>query len=291
MTITSTQNPKIKALLALQQKSAERRAQRLFVVEGQRELQHCIHAGLEIESVFRISDPQDPLRPDGHLPHNGEGRPSGWLPPHYGGGARQGGEGLEGALLFFVSPSVYEKIAYRGSTEGIIAVVKAPQLSLSDLQLKASPLIIVLESVEKPGNLGAILRSADAAGVDAVIVCDPLTDLYNPNIIRSSIGAIFTVPCVACSSEDCISFLKQHGIQILTAQLQDSHLYYDTDMTQGTAIVMGTESTGLTDLWRKAADAHIRIPMLGQLDSLNVSVSAAILMYEAVRQREQKKMQ
>jgi TrmH family RNA methyltransferase len=117
-------------------------------------------------------------------------------------------------------------------------------------------------------------------------VCDPLTDLYNPNLIRSSIGAVFTVPTVACTSEECIAFLKQHGIQILTAQLQDSHLYYDTPMSGPTAIVMGTESTGLTDAWRQVADAHIRIPMLGQLDSLNVSVSAAILLFEAVRQRK-----
>ena len=145
--------------------------------------------------------------------------------------------------------------------------------------------MMVLESVEKPGNLGAVLRSADAAHADAVIVCDPLTDLYNPNLIRSSIGAIFSVPCVACSSEECIAFLKSKGIRILTAQLQDSSLYYDTDMRCGTALVMGTESTGLTDIWRQAADAHIRIPMLGRLDSLNVSVSAAILLFEAVRQR------
>ena len=149
-----------------------------------------------------------------------------------------------------------------------------------------NPLVIVLESVEKPGNLGAVLRSADAAQADAVIVCDPLTDLYNPNLIRSSIGAIFTVPTVACTSEECIAFLEQHGIQILTAQLQDSSLYYDTPMTGPTAIVMGTESTGLTDQWRRAATAHIRIPMLGRLDSLNVSVSAAILLFEAVRQRQ-----
>ncbi len=117
------------------------------------------------------------------------------------------------------------------------------------------------------------------------MVCDPLTDLYNPNLIRSSVGGFFSVPSVACSSEECIAFLKEKGIRILTAQLQDSHVYYDTDMTVGTAIVMGTESTGLTDLWRQAADAHIRIPMLGKIDSLNVSVSAAILMFEAVRQR------
>ena len=146
---------------------------------------------------------------------------------------------------------------------------------------------VVLESVEKPGNLGAVLRSADASGADAMIVCDPLTDLYNPNLIRSSVGGIFSVQCVACSSEECINFLKSHQIQILTAQLQDSELYYNTDMSCGTAIVMGTESTGLTQIWRDAADAHIRIPMLGQLDSLNVSVSASILLYEAVRQRQQ----
>ena len=154
------------------------------------------------------------------------------------------------------------------------------------MKLDEHPLIVVLESVEKPGNLGAVLRSADASGVDAVVVCDPLTDLYNPNLIRSSVGAAFTVPCVACSSEECIAFLKQRNIKILTAQLQDSHLYYVTDMTCGTAIVMGTEHDGLTDQWRQAADAHIRIPMLGQIDSLNVSVSAAILMFEAVRQRQ-----
>ena len=157
---------------------------------------------------------------------------------------------------------------------------------LSDLPQKENPLYVVLERVEKPGNLGAVLRSADAAQADAVIVCDPLTDLFNPNLIRSSIGAIFTVPCVACSTDECIAFLKDHGVRILTAQLQDSHLYYDTDMRCGTAIVMGTESTGLTDTWRRAADAHIRIPMLGRLDSLNVSVSAAILLFEAVRQRQ-----
>ncbi len=144
----------------------------------------------------------------------------------------------------------------------------------------------MLESVEKPGNLGAVLRSADAADADAVIVCDPLTDLYNPNLIRASLGAIFTRQVAAATSEEAIAWLRSHHIQILTAQLQDSSLYYDTDMTGPTAIVMGTESTGLTDIWRKAADARIRIPMLGRLDSLNVSASAAILLFEALRQRK-----
>ena len=252
--ITSTQNPKVKRLAALQQKSAERRREGVFVVEGRRELEHCIEAGYEVESIFVCQD----IVPDN-------------LPP--------------AAQTYDVSTRVYERIAYRGSTEGIVAIVYAKQLTLNDLKLGDKPFVVVLESVEKPGNLGAVLRSADAAGVDAVIVCDPLTDLYNPNLIRSSIGAIFTVPCVACTSEECIRFLKERGIQILTAQLQDSRLYYDVDMRRPTAIVMGTEATGLTQQWRLAADAHIRIPMLGRLDSLNVSVSAAVLMYEAVRQR------
>ena len=251
-TITSAQNPKVKKLLALQQKSSERRESGLFVVEGRRELQHCIEAGYEIDSVFSLG-------------------PVDYAP--------------KGAKVFEVSPEVYEKIAYRGSTEGVIAEVRTKNLSLNDLKLGENPLIVVLESVEKPGTLGAVLRSADAAGADAVIICDPLTDLYNPNLIRAAIGAIFTVPCVACSSEEAIAFFKEHGIQILTAQLQDSSLYYEYSMKGGTAIVMVTESTGLTDIWRKAADAHIRIPMLGRLDSLNVSVSAAILLFEAVRQR------
>lgn len=185
-----------------------------------------------------------------------------------------------------MTPKVYEKIAYRGSTEGVVAVVFDKPLTLNELKLSSSPLLVILERVEKPGNLGAVLRSADAAQADAVIVCDPLTDLHNPNLIRSSIGAIFTVPTVACSSEECIQFLKDRNIQILTAQLQDSHLYYDVDMQKPTAIVMGTEATGLTQQWREAASAHIRIPMLGRLDSLNVSVSAAILLFEAVRQRQ-----
>ena len=258
LVISSMQNPKIKRLLTLQQKSSERRREGLFVVEGRRELEHCLEAGYEVENVFSLT-PDSISR-------------------------SLSSKGKDG--IYLVTQQVYEKIAYRGSTEGVIAIVKAKSHRLEDLQLSAKPLIVVLESVEKPGNLGAVLRSADAAQADAVIVCDPLTDLYNPNLIRSSIGAIFTVPTVACTSEECIAFLKQHSIQILTAQLQDSRLYYDTPMTQGTAIVMGTESTGLTDQWRQAADAHIRIPMLGRLDSLNVSVSAAILLFEAVRQRQ-----
>ena len=255
--ISSAQNPKIKRLLALQQKSQERRKSGLFVVEGRREVERCLRNGYQLDTVFVC----DELLGSECL-------------------------SLSGVRTVSVSPIIYNKVAYRGGTEGIIAVVVAKELSLAELQLPDSPLVVVLESVEKPGNLGAVLRSADAAGVDAVIVCDPLTDLYNPNLIRSSTGAFFSVPCVACTSAECIDFLRQRGIQILTAQLQDSSLYYDIDMRRATAIVMGTEATGLTEQWRRAADAHIRIPMLGCVDSLNVSVSAAVLMYEAVRQRK-----
>ena len=259
--ITSAQNPKIKRLLQLQQKSSERRKAGLFVVEGIREVERCLEKGYEIDTIFYLNK---------DLSEN----------------VSEIIEKNKGIKLFEVSPAIYEKIAYRGSTEGVIAEVKTKDKTLNDLNLSENPLVVVLESVEKPGNLGAILRSADAAGADALIVCDPLTDLYNPNLIRNSTGAIFSVPCVACTSDECIKFLKKNNIQILTAQLQDSELYYDTDMKCGTAIVMGTEATGLTAIWRKAADAHIRIPMLGITDSLNVSVSAAILLYEAVRQRE-----
>lgn len=254
--ITSAQNPKVRQLQLLQQKSSERRRQGLFVVEGRREIERCMANGYRVDTVF-------------------------CCPEIYGGDWQADGE-----QVFNVSAYIYNKVAYRGGTEGVIAEVAVKEQTLDMLRLPEHPLLVVLESVEKPGNLGAVLRSADAAGVDAVIVCDPLTDLYNPNLIRSSTGAFFSVPCVACTSQECIDFLKARHIQILTAQLQDSSLYYDTDMRRATAIVMGTEATGLTPQWRRAADTHIRIPMLGIADSLNVSVSAAILMYEAVRQRQ-----
>ena len=258
--ITSVQNARIKHVVALQQKSSLRREEGLFVVEGQREIEHCIACGYEVVEVFTV----DSLQLTVDYPATR------------------------------VTPQVYEKMAYRGSTEGIIAVAKCKPHDLSiihdSLSTNDSPLIVVLESVEKPGNLGAILRTAEAAQVDAVIVCDPLTDLYNPNLIRASIGGVFNVPTAVCTSKECIVFLKEHQIRILTAQLQDSYDYYDYDMRQATALVMGTESTGLSQQWREAADAHIRIPMLGRLDSLNVSVSTAILIYEAVRQRQSKKI-
>lgn len=252
--ITSSANPKFKRLIALLQKSSERRESALFTVEGVREISHCIEAGYKPDCIFFCPD----IVSEETLPQ---------------------------CRHFALSAGLYAKAAYREGTEGAIGVFQAIEHPLSSLHLKDNPLIAVLESVEKPGNLGAVLRTCDAAGTDALIICDPRTDLYNPNLIRASIGAVFTVPTAVCTTAQAITFLKSKGIRILTAQLQDSSLYYDCPMTKGTAIVMGTEATGLSDKWRQAADAHIRIPMLGKLDSLNVSVSAAILLYEAVRQR------
>lgn len=285
-TITSAQNRKVKELLTLVEKSKARSAAGLFVVEGQRELGHCLDAGFIPETLFICGEVMAVQNnavngaKTGHLAENIEGK-----------------DGLDALVakaealnprlgVVQIPAFLYEKVAYRGSTEGIIAEVHSVPRSLDDLRLGESPLVMVLESVEKPGNLGAVLRSADAAGADAVIVCDPLTDIWNPNLIRSSVGAVFSVPVAVCTSADAIAFLKKRGIRILTAQLQDSEWYYDTDMTGATALVMGTESTGLTQAWRDSADAHIKIPMLGRLDSLNVSVSAAVLLYEAVRQRK-----
>lgn len=256
--ITSARNERIRQVLELQEKSRTRRALGLFVVEGRRELEHCLEAGYELDSVFWCPE----ILPE--------------LPQELIGGDVPVSE---------LTAELYGKIAYRGGTEGLVARVKSRPHTLDDLALKENPLIVVLESVEKPGNLGAVFRSADAAGADAVIICDPLTDLYNPNLIRSSIGGVFTVQSAVCDSASAISWLKARGMKILTAQLQDSSWYYDVDMKGGTAIVIGTEATGLTEQWREAADAHIRIPMLGALDSLNASVSAAILLFEAVRQR------
>ena len=295
-TITSAQNPKIKNLLLLQEKSKARREQGLFVVEGRRELEHCLEAGYTVRTLFVCPEIASGEAAEGVASQiSGHPRPDKREGPAAEGcgRGRSEAEAICEAIPSAVKPLVieipeqlYRKVAYRESTEGIIAEVEYKSLSLEDLQLPDNPLIVVLESVEKPGNLGAVLRSADAAGAHAVLVCDPLTDLYNPNLIRASIGAIFTVPTVAVSSAQAIPWLKDHGIKILTAQLQDSSLYYDTPMQGGVALVMGTESTGLTQPWREAADAHIRIPMLGRLDSLNVSVSTAILLFEAVRQRQ-----
>ena len=258
--LTSAQNPRIKELILLGSKARERRAAGLFVAEGVRECVRAIGAGIQVRTLFCC--PEYLKDPSAEAVINGCG-----------------------ARRYDLSPALYDHVAYRGGVEGVIAIMHDPLRSLDSLTTGDNPLILVVEGIEKPGNVGAMLRTADAAGVDAVLVCDPLCDLYNPNLIRASLGAVFTVPVVTCSSQEAADWLRAGGIRILTAQLQDSLPYYDTDMRCGTALVMGTEDRGLTDFWRERADAHIRIPMAGVMDSLNVSVSAAILCFEAVRQR------
>jgi len=263
--VSSAQNPKIRDLLALQEKPRLRREKALFVVEGRRELERCLDTGFIAETIFIcgeiisesdlyvILDKAETLNPN--------------------------------CRLIQLPAFIYGKIAYREGSEGIMAEIRWKERKLENIRLGENPLAIVLEGVEKPGNLGAVLRSADAAGADAVIFCDPMTDLYNPNLIRASLGGIFTNQVAAASDEDALEWLQENRFSILSAQLQDSSWYYDTDMTGPTAIVVGSEATGLTPFWRNAADRHIKIPMSGKEDSLNVSVSAAILLYEAVRQR------
>ena len=296
--ITSFQNPKLKRLLALQEKSSLRRETGLFVVEGLREVQRCIASGFTVDTLFVCPElvsagdssltalplqefalRAHPTIPTGRSPRYRTAGVTSFRGSTFQNDVATGGKVIE------LSRAVYEKVAYRGGTEGVIAEVKARNLALEDLRLPENPLVVVMESVEKPGNLGAVLRSADAAGADAVLVCAPLTDLYNPNLIRASLGAVFHCPVVCCTTQDAIAFLKARGIRILTAQLQDSAPYYGTDMKGGTALVMGSEAQGLGNAWRAAADAHVLIPMRGIVDSLNVSVSAAILLFEAVRQR------
>lgn len=266
--ITSLQNPRVKELVRLSSHSGMRRESGLFAVEGLRELTRCLEAGYEADAIYCC--------PEILGEDNG-----GWRNILKLAGER--------TPVFSVTPEVYGKIAYRNGTEGIVASVRClPSRGLDSVRLGDNPLVVVMESVEKPGNMGAMLRTAEACGVDAVIVCDPMTDLYNPNLIRASLGGIFALNVVACTSSEAIAWIKSKGLKILTAQLQDSDLYYNTDMTCGVAIVLGSEADGLTGQWREASDARIRIPMLGRIDSLNVSVSMAILCYEAIRQRNRK---
>lgn len=262
MEITSTANPRVKELVLLGEKSRYRRERGLFTVEGRREAAACLEGGFTPRTVY-------------------------YCPQIISAGEVDALFGTAAVETVAISDNVYSKIAYRGTTEGLVAVFEAKERGLKDIRLAGeAPFVIVLESVEKPGNLGAVLRTADASGAAAVIVCDPLTDLYNPNLIRASIGGIFTVPVAACASQEAYEWLHGAGFQILTAQLQDSSPYYDIDFKRPTAVVFGTEATGLTDFWRERSDRRIIIPMLGKLDSLNVSTSVAVLSYEAVRQKQ-----
>ncbi|MDO5665069.1 MAG: RNA methyltransferase [Bacteroidia bacterium] len=261
MLISSLQNPAIKNIIKLS-KNRERQQQHLFVIEGARELSLALQSNYRVEAVYVCREMFEKTKyPDvlNTLPDN---------------------------IIFDITPAVFEKVAYRENSDGIVTLAKPKQHTLSDLKLSRNPFIIILESVEKPGNLGAILRTADAAAVDAVIVCDPQTDLYNPNVVRSSVGGIFTVQTAICTSEDAIAWLKANKIASYAAELQAAEFYQNIDFTQPSAIVMGTEAEGLTDFWLKNATKRIKIPMQGKIDSLNVSVSTAVLTFEAMRQRD-----
>ena len=258
--ITSPQNPAIKNILKLA-KSRERRKQRMFLLEGARELTLALEGGYRIQEVYVCRE----MLAQSKYPELLSSLPN--------------------VLITEISSAIFAKIAYRKHSDGIVALVRPKQHHLDDLVLSDNPFLILLESVEKPGNLGAVLRTADAAGVDAVIICDPLTDLYNPNVIRSGIGTIFTVPTAVCTSEEALSWLNEREINIYAAEPEASEFYQHIDFRLPSAIVMGTEADGLTDFWTHNATKRIKIPMRGEIDSLNVSVSTAILTFEAVRQR------
>ncbi len=192
---------------------------------------------------------------------------------------------VEDKFLVPVTQEVFDKIAVRENSGGVIAVAEMKVHRLEDISLNNNALILILESVEKPGNLGAILRTADAAGVDAVIVCDPQTDLYNPNVIRSSLGCVFTKPLASATTAETVQWLRSKNVSIYCTYLAASKPYFEVDFRKSSAIVMGTESTGLSKDWVDAADQNIIIPMHGHIDSINVSNAAAVVVFEALRQR------
>lgn len=259
--ISSSQNSTVKRLVQLQGKSRARYKEDGFLIEGLREIQIAITGNYEIIELY-ISE--DFIQNSDYQNLIATFRPN---------------------ALTSLSSDVYAKIAYRGSTEGVIAFAKAKQTLLSDLDLPNNPLILIAEAPEKPGNIGALLRTADAAGVDAFILANPKTDLYNPNIIRSSVGCVFTNQIATGTTSEIISFLQNHNIGIYSAILQEAVAYDTQNFTAPSAIVVGTEATGLSEEWRIASKQNIIIPMQGAIDSMNVSVAAGVLIFEARRQR------
>jgi len=260
--IASPQNALIKKMMHLKEKKKERLKTGTFVLEGQRELEMAIDGEYDIVSIFFYPDLFS-LAEVVSLLESYDQEP----------------EFIE------ISKEVYQKLAYREKTEGVMAIVKTKKHELNNLYLPKNPLILVAEAPEKPGNIGALLRTADAANLDAVIIANPKSDLYNPNIIRSSIGCVFTVPLATANTSEIIDFLEARQISIFAAALSAKAAYTKADYTGPTALVVGTESTGLSNEWLSKADAQIIIPMEGSIDSMNVSVSAAILIFEAKRQR------
>lgn len=260
--INSIQNPLVKQIGLLQSKSRERRKTGLFVIEGLREISLALKTGYHLKKLLV----NETIYQSKEVP----------IAPSF----------LKNAGLIRVSKEVYQKLAYRESTEGIMAIAESKPHNLKNIKLESdTPLLLVAEAPEKPGNLGALLRTADAAGVDAVLIANPKTDLYNPNIIRSSVGSIFANQIITGTTNEIISFLKEHNIAIYAAELEASVSYTTIDYTKATAIVVGTEATGLEKIWLENATRNIIIPMQGKIDSMNVSVAAAILIFEARRQR------
>lgn len=258
--ITSVQNPLIKQLLQLKEKAKARKTANSFLIEGKRELSLAIKGGYTIETLLFY--------------------------PNLFSETEAKAMSSYGIEIIEISKDVFQKIAHRNTTEGVIAVAKSKSHKLDNLDFKSkNPLILVTEAIEKPGNIGAILRTADAANVDAVIIANPKSDLYNPNTIRSSVGCLFTTQIALSSSEEAIAFLQHYNFAIFSAILQNSERYDVQDYTLPTAIVVGTEATGLSQAWRDAATKNVQIPMQGVIDSMNVSVAAGILVFEAKRQR------
>jgi TrmH family RNA methyltransferase len=257
--ITSSQNPFVKSLIQLQEKTKARKQSGTFLIEGMREIELAIKGNYEIETILFLPD----LVSEQQITKLTNNQIN----------------------LIEISIEVYQKLAYRDTTEGIIAVAKIKSSQLSDLKLPKNPLIVVMEAIEKPGNIGAMLRTCDAANVDAVIIANSKSDLYNPNTVRSSVGCLFTNQIAMASTEEAIAFLLKNNINFYSATLQNSTSYHTQDYTQPTAIVVGTEATGLSQPWREKATQNIIIPMQGEIDSMNVSVAAAILIFEAKRQR------
>jgi TrmH family RNA methyltransferase len=255
--ITSIHNSFVKSSALLQDKAKHRKQTGTFLIEGQREIELALKGGYEIETVL-------------------------FTPEII---SEETARTFRSEDLIEVSREVYSKLAYRDTTEGIIAIARSKEHTLDALKLSEKPLILIAEAPEKPGNIGALLRTADAANLDAVIIANPIGDLYNPNIVRSSVGCLFTNQIAIGTTEEIIDFLTNRNISIYCAALQDSVPYFEQDFTGASALVVGTESTGLSESWRKASKANIMIPMQGQIDSMNVSVAAAILIFEAKRQR------
>jgi TrmH family RNA methyltransferase len=258
MDITSLQNPKVKYIVKLREDKRQRQQDGLMLVEGYDELTLALSSGLKPQSLLTA--------------------------PELASASIE----ISTAEIITVTRAVFEKISYRDNPDGWLGIFPIPKTSLDDLKLSASPFVIVAESVEKPGNLGAILRTADAAHVDAVIVCDPRVDLWNPNVVRASRGTIFTVPTVAVESPNALAFLRSKKMRVLAATPSAEVSYTDIDLKEPVALAVGTEDEGLTDFWMQNSDIKVRIPMLGKVNSLNVSIATALITYEAVRQRSKK---